>query len=159
MGANIVAVEKETQVLDGFGISNESGYYMLTLKKDTDYDRKISFIGLKQVSFLFNDENNIEKNIVLEQQAESLDEVELVYEMPVTIKGDTIIYNADSFNTGSERKLEDVLKNMPGIEVNDEGRIEVEGKEITKITVEGKDFLMETPNLLPKICRPMQLVK
>ena len=140
MGANIVAVEKETQVLDGFGISNESGYYMLTLKKDTDYDIKISFIGLKEVSFLFNEENNIEKNFVLEQQAESLDEVELVYEMPVTIKGDTIIYNADSFNTGSERKLEDVLKNMPGIEVNDEGRIEVEGKEITKITVEGKDF-------------------
>ena len=61
-----------------------------------------------------------------------MDEVELVYEMPVTIKGDTIIYNADSFNTGSERKLEDVLKNMPGIEVNDEGRIEVEGKEVTK---------------------------
>ena len=140
MGANIVAVEKETQILDGFGISNESGYYRLTLKKATDYDVKISFIGLKEVAFVFNEENNIEKNFVLEEQAESLDEVELVYEMPVTIKGDTIIYNADSFNTGSERKLEDVLKNMPGIEVNEEGRIEVEGKEITKITVEGKDF-------------------
>ena len=140
MGANIVAVEKETQILDGFGISNEVGYYRLTLKRATQYDIKISFIGFKEVSFVFNEENNIVKNFVLEEQAESLDEVELVYEMPVTIKGDTIIYNADSFNTGSERKLEDVLKNMPGIEVNDEGRIEVEGKEITKITVEGKDF-------------------
>jgi hypothetical protein len=140
MGANIVAVEKKTQILDGFGISNEEGYYRLTLKKGTDYDIKISFIGLKEIAFVFNQENHLEKNFVLEEQAESLDEVELVYEMPVTIKGDTIIYNADSFNTGSERKLEDVLKNMPGIEVNDEGRIEVEGKEITKITVEGKDF-------------------
>jgi hypothetical protein len=140
MGANIVAVEKKTQILDGFGISNEAGYYRLTLKKGTDYDIKISFIGLKEIAFVFNQENHLEKNFVLEEQAESLDEVELVYEMPVTIKGDTIIYNADSFNTGSERKLEDVLKNMPGIEVNDEGRIEVEGKEITKITVEGKDF-------------------
>lgn len=140
MGANVVAIEKETQILDGFGISNDEGYYKLTLKKETDYDIKISFIGLKEVSFVFNESNHIEKNFVLEEQAESLDEVELVYEMPVTIKGDTIIYNADSFNTGSERKLEDVLKNMPGIEVNDEGRIEVEGKEITKITVEGKDF-------------------
>ena len=140
MGANIVAVEKKTQILDGFGISNEVGYYRLTLKKATDYDIKISFIGLKEIAFVFNQENHLEKNFVLEEQAESLDEVELVYEMPVTIKGDTIIYNADSFNTGSERKLEDVLKNMPGIEVNDEGRIEVEGKEITKITIEGKDF-------------------
>ena len=119
MGANIVAVERETQILDGFGISNETGYYRLTLKKATDYDIEISFIGLKEIAFVFNQENHLEKNFVLEEQAESLDEVELVYEMPVTIKGDTIIYNADSFNTGSERKLEDVLKNMPGIEVND----------------------------------------
>tara|TARA_X000000950_G_scaffold86843_2_gene109280 strand:- start:7794 stop:10490 length:2697 start_codon:yes stop_codon:yes gene_type:complete len=140
MGANIVAVEKETQVLDGFGISNEDGYFRLILKSETDYEIKISFIGFKEVTFIFNEKDNIERNIVLEEQAEALDEVELVYEMPVTIKGDTIVYNADSFNTGSERKLEDVLKNLPGIEVNDEGRIEVEGKEVTKITVEGKDF-------------------
>ena len=37
LGANIIAVEKNTQVLDGFGISNDSGYFSLTLKKDTDY--------------------------------------------------------------------------------------------------------------------------
>lgn len=140
MGANIVAIEKETQILDGFGISNEDGYFRLTLKSGVDYDIKISFIGFKEVTFILNETNNINRNIVLEVQAETLDEVELVYEMPVTIKGDTIVYNADSFNTGSERKLEDVLKNLPGIEVNDEGRIEVEGKEVTKITVEGKDF-------------------
>ena len=78
MGANIVAVEKETQILDGFGISNESGYYRLTLKKATEYEIKISFIGLKEVTFVFNQENHVEKNFVLEEQAESLDEVELV---------------------------------------------------------------------------------
>ena len=87
MGANIVAVEKETKILDGFGISNEVGYYRLTLKKQTDYEVKISFIGLKEVSFVFNESDNVKKNFVLEEQAESLDEVELVYEMPVTIKG------------------------------------------------------------------------
>ena len=47
MGANIVAIEKDTQVLDGFGISNEDGYFKLILKSDTDYDLKISFIGFK----------------------------------------------------------------------------------------------------------------
>ena len=116
MGANIVAIEKETQILDGFGISNEDGYFRLTLKSGVDYDIKISFIGFKEVTFILNETNNINRNIVLEVQTETLDEVELVYEMPVTIKGDTIVYNADSFNTGSERKLEDVLKNLPGIE-------------------------------------------
>ena len=63
-----------------------------------------------------------------------------MYEMPVQIKGDTIVYSADAFNTGTEKKLADVLKNMPGIEVNDDGEIEVEGQVVRKIQIEGKDF-------------------
>ena len=140
MGANVIAIEKESKVLDGFGISSDSGFYRISLKKNTDYQVKISFIGFQQIELDLNLSEDFEKNFVLEEQAEALDEVEIVYEMPVTIKGDTIVYNADSFNTGSEKKLGDVLKNLPGIEVNDDGTIEVEGKEITKITVEGKDF-------------------
>ena len=58
MGANIVAVEKETQILDGFGISNEAGYYRITLKKATDYDVKISFIGLREIAFVFNESSS-----------------------------------------------------------------------------------------------------
>ena len=135
MGANVIAIEKDTKILDGFGISNDAGYYKISLKKNTDYNIKVSFIGFKQVEFDLNVSEASEKNIILEEQAEALDEVELVYEMPVTIKGDTIVYNADSFNTGSEKKLGDVLKNLPGIEINDDGRIVVEGKEITKITI------------------------
>ena len=164
LGANIIAIEKSTQVLDGFGISNDSGFFRLTLKKDTDYDIRISFIGFQQIAFVLNKSINFEKNFKLEQQAEALDEVELVYEMPVTIKGDTIIYNADSFNTGTERKLGDVLKNMPGIEINDDGRIEVEGKEVTKITVEGKDFFdgaskLATENLPAHVVGKVQVLR
>ena len=113
MGANVIAVEKESQILDGFGISNDSGFFRLSLKKNTDYQIKISFIGFQQIELDLNINEDYEKNFILEPQAEALDEVEIVYEMPVTIKGDTIVYNADSFNTGSEKKLEDVLKNLP----------------------------------------------
>ena len=73
-------------------------------------------------------------------QSELLDKVELVYEMPVTVRGDTIVYNADSFTNGDERKLGDVMKKLPGVEVNEEGEIEVEGKTVSKVMVEGKDF-------------------
>ncbi|MGB0788855.1 MAG: TonB-dependent receptor, partial [Marinirhabdus sp.] len=72
--------------------------------------------------------------------ANQLDGVEIVYEMPVTVRGDTIVYNADSFNTGNEKKLGDVMKNLPGVEVNDDGEIQVEGKTVSKVMVEGKDF-------------------
>ena len=140
MGANIIAVNNETQILDGFGISNENGYFSLNLKIDTEFNIKITFIGYKPIELNISLSDDMVKDFTLEEQAEALDEVELVYEMPVEIKGDTIVYSADAFNTGTEKKLSDVLANMPGIEVNEDGRIEVEGQEVKKIQIEGKDF-------------------
>ena len=140
MGANIIAVNNQTQILDGFGISNDNGYFSLNLKKDTEFNIKITFIGYKPVELNISLSEDTVKDFILEEQAEALDEVELVYEMPVEIKGDTIVYSADAFNTGTEKKLSDVLANMPGIEVNEDGRIEVEGQEVRKIQIEGKDF-------------------
>jgi len=164
MGANVIAVEKETKILDGFGISSDTGFFRVSLKKNTDYQIKISFIGFQQIELDLNINEDYEKNFILEEQAEALDEVELVYEMPVTIKGDTIVYNADSFNTGSEKKLGDVLKNLPGIEVKEDGTIEVEGKEVTKITVEGKDFFdgdskLATQNLPANVVGKVQVLR
>ena len=49
MGANIIAVKNETQILDGFGISNDNGYFSLNLKKDTEFNIKITFIGYKPI--------------------------------------------------------------------------------------------------------------
>ena len=84
-------------------------------------------------------EEDIIKDIVLEAD-NVLDAVELTYEMPVTVKGDTLVYNADSFKNGTERKLEDVLEKLPGVEINDDGQVEVEGKVVNKLMVNGKDF-------------------
>ena len=61
--------------------------------------------------------------------------------MPVIIRGDTLIYDADSFKNGSERKLKDIIDKLPGVEINDDGQIEVEGKVVNKLMVNGKDFL------------------
>ena len=163
-GANVIAIEKESKILDGFGISNDSGFFRLNLKKDLDYEIKISFIGFKEEIFDLKISENLEKDFILEEQAEALDEVEIVYEMPVTIKGDTIVYNADSFNTGSEKKLADVLKNLPGVEINEDGVVEVEGKEISKITVEGKDFFdgdskLATQNLPAKAVGKIEVLR
>ena len=71
--------------------------------------------------------------------------------MPVIVRGDTLIYNADSFKNGSERKLEDIIDKLPGVEINDNGQIEVEGKVVNKLMVNGKDFLMVTQKLELKI--------
>ena len=138
--ANVIAINKATKTLDSYAITNDEGLFRLDLKKNTTYSIQASYIGMKSLDqVLDTKEENITQDFVLTQD-NSLDEVELTYEMPVTISGDTLVYNADSFNTGTERKLEDVLKNLPGVEINDDGQVEVEGKVVTKLMVEGKDF-------------------
>ena len=132
--ANVILINKETSALESFAISNANGEYKLSLQKNTSYNLQVSYIGMESISRQIDSkENDINKDFTL-SQSNVLDAVELTYEMPVKISGDTLIYNADSFNTGTEKKLADVLKNLPGVEINEDGRVEVEGKEISKIT-------------------------
>ena len=162
--ANVVAINQATKALDSYGITNETGRYNLTLKKNTSYKLQVSYIGMKMnETFLDTKEADVTKDITL-QNDNALDEVEIVYEMPVTIKGDTIVYNADSFNTGTERKLGDVLKNLPGVEVNDDGQIQVEGKVVSKVMVDGKDFFdgdskLATQNIPSNAVDKVQVLK
>lgn len=138
--ANVIAINKQTQKLDAYGITTPEGRYRLSVDKNTAYNIQVSYIGMKTLQAEINTENdNIVKDFTLAYD-NALDAVELIYEMPVTVKGDTIVYNADSFTSGTERKLEDVLNKLPGVEVNDDGEIEVEGKAVGKVMVEGKDF-------------------
>lgn len=138
---NVMAVNQATKAMDSYAITNEKGKYVLDLKANATYVVNVSFLGMQSTKVEIATSNlNIKKNIVLEEGAVELDGVEIVREMPVSIKGDTIVYNADSFKSGTERKLEDVLKKLPGVEVNADGEIEVEGKKVSKLMVEGKDF-------------------
>lgn len=138
--ANVIAINQETQKLDAYGITDPDGRYRLDLKNNAHYKIQVSYVGMKSAQEdLKTATETITKDFTLYYD-NSLDEVELVYEMPVTIKGDTIVYNADSFTSGTERKLGDILDKLPGVEINDDGQIEVEGKAVGKVMVEGKDF-------------------
>ena len=139
--ANVMAVNKATKAMDSYAITNDKGKFVLTLKPKTEYTIKISYLGMqnKELDVITTLENST-KIIALEAGGIELDGVEIVREMPVSIKGDTIVYNADSFKSGTERKLEDILKKLPGVEVNADGEVEVEGKKVSKLMVEGKDF-------------------
>ena len=139
--ANVMAVNTATKAMDSYAITNDKGKYLLNLKPNSSYSIKVSYLGMQTKElFISTSTLNMNQNITLESGGIELEGVEIVREMPVSIKGDTIVYNADSFKSGTERKLEDVLKKLPGVEVNADGEIEVEGKKVTKLMVEGKDF-------------------
>ncbi|MDC1416815.1 outer membrane beta-barrel protein, partial [Flavobacteriaceae bacterium] len=132
--ANVIAINKQSSALESFSVTTEDGKFMLSLSKNQTYNMQVSYIGMKTFEQeISTKEQDIIKDFILSLD-NNLDAIELSYEMPVTVRGDTLIYNADSFTNGSERKLEDVLK------INDDGQIEVEGKVVNKLMVNGKDF-------------------
>ncbi len=68
----------------------------------------------------------------------------------IMIKKDTIEYNASSFKTNETDMLEELLKKLPGVEIDSDGKITQNGKEITKIMIDGKVFFMDDPQLASK---------
>ncbi|MGB3605818.1 carboxypeptidase regulatory-like domain-containing protein, partial [Psychroserpens sp.] len=162
--ANVIAINKETKAMASYGITNDQGKFKLDLDKNTTYNVQISYIGMKTFSEeITTKDDSFTKDYTLEGD-NTLDAVELTYEMPVTIKGDTLVYNADSFKDGTERKLEDVLKKLPGVEINEDGQIEVEGKVVQKVMVDGKDFFdgdskLATKNIPSNAVDKVQVLK
>ena len=139
--ANVMAINQATKGMDAYAITNDKGKYALNLKANSTYTIKLSYIGMANKEIVLTTEKeNITKNLSMEAGGIELDAVEIVREMPVSIKGDTIVYNADSFKNGTERKLEDVIKKLPGMEVTADGGVEVEGKKVQKLLVDGKPF-------------------
>jgi hypothetical protein len=162
--ANVVAINKATNILDSYAITNDLGKFRLDLEKNSAYKIQVSYIGMiTYEDQIETKETKLTRDFTLQNDT-ALDEVELVYEMPVTIKGDTIVYNADSFKNGTERKLEDVLKKLPGVEINSDGEIEIEGKKVSKVMVEGKDFFdgdskLATQNIPANAVDKVQVLK
>ena len=141
--ANVIAFKKGTKFLQSYSITDTKGNYRLNLPKEQEYTIKVSYLGFdtQEVEVAIDaNATDFVKNIVLNEANESLSAVEITYEMPVKIVGDTIVYNTDSFVTGNEKKLEDVLKKLPGVDIDDNGEVEVEGKKVEKVLVEGKAF-------------------
>ncbi len=138
--ASLVAIDKESNSLETFAITNAQGTFELKLKNNRTYKIQVSYIGLETAEEeLSTTDQDIQKDYTL-YPAFALDEVELIVKMPVAVRGDTLVYDADSFQNGSERKLEDIVEKLPGVEINEDGQIEVEGKVVNKLMVNGKDF-------------------
>ena len=136
--ASVVAINKATNGLESYGLTDEKGNYKLKLKGDAGYKIQVSSIGLITINDTLQTKDvDLIRDYVLRADI-VLDEV--VVKMPVVVRGDTLIYNADSFKNGSERKLEDIIDKLPGVEINENGQIEVEGKVVNKLMVNGKDF-------------------
>lgn len=86
-------------------------------------------------------------NIQMKTDSNTLDEIVIKSRAPITIKKDTLEFNVKSFKTKKDANVEDLLKKLPGVEVDTEGQITVNGKPVNKILVNGKPFFSDDPTI------------
>lgn len=151
--ASVTIEEPGKDAIIAYSITNSKGEYKVTFTTTSpNVDLKIK--AFNQKPFLKSVSNSTQtSNFKLESQATEIKEVKIKTKM-ITKRGDTISYDLKAFESKSDRSLADVLKKIPGIEVNPDGSILYQGEAINKFYVNGKD-LMEGAygsinNALPK---------
>lgn len=139
--ANILAIPESDSEEVRFAITEENGNYKLGLSKNRTYEITVSYLGYTPHTInLTTTDQDLAKNFTLKENPDQLEEVKINYTPPIVVKKDTITYKVDAFTTGEERKLREVLKKLPGVEVDKSGNVTVQGKKVTKMLVEGKTF-------------------
>lgn len=130
----------------------DNGRFSVAVKPGK-YIVNISFLGYKQA--FFNADANQKAvalgDIMLKEDGILLGEAVVTAKAAeIAIKGDTVEYNADSYKVQQSAVVEDLVKKMPGAEVDSEGKITINGKEVKKILVDGKEFFSSDPKMASK---------
>ena len=140
---------KDSSVVS-YTITDDKGRFKL---EGTTFNQELrlvaSFVGFKPFTqkITFDKKNFQLGKIQLENAGNLLDEVVLKSRAPITIKKDTLEFNVKSFKTKKDANVEDLLKQLPGVEVDEEGKITVNGKPVNKILVNGKPFFGDDPTI------------
>lgn len=155
--ASITVLESKDSTLEVFGLAKTDGTFEL---------KNISF-GKMLVQITFQGYVPVNKTITLSKenavvdlgdvnmlvQSKDLQEV-IVQTSPITIRKDTIEYNAGSFKTKPNAVVEDLLKKLPGVEVAKDGTIKAQGETVSRVLVDGKRFFGDDPKMATKNLPP-----
>ena len=98
--------------------------------------------------FIFGDKKNLNYDfgkIIVQPKSMNLEEVTIfAFKDPIYYKGDTLIYTADSFKVKANATVEDLLKKLPGMKVDAQGKVTSQGKKVDKVLVDGDEFFGST---------------
>ena len=126
-------------------ISNEKGLFHLNAPENGKYLLKITSVGYKPTVkrvVIEQDKDLALGNVVVGADAIMLKgAVVTAMAQKVTLKEDTFVYNSAAYRTPEGSVVEELVKRLPGAEVSDDGTIKINGKEVKKILVDGKEFM------------------
>jgi hypothetical protein len=137
-----------------YTISDKNGNYELSARtKLKEVNLFVTFNGFQTYKQKVTLDASVIRlpDIGLELASNELNAVQIVaIRAPITVKKDTLEFNADSFKTRPDATVQDLIKQLPGVEVDSDGKIKVNGKEVNKILVNGKPFFGNDPNIATK---------
>ncbi len=150
--ATITVLKKKDSSLVSFTMTDNKGYFELNGLPDGDLRLLITHINYHNINKMFSVDDahrTIDMGSIAATDAKKmLDEVVVTAEAPpVTLVGDTIQYNAGSFKTPPNANVEQLLKRMPGLEVDKEGNVTAQGQKVSRVLVDGKEFFGKDPKM------------
>ncbi len=153
--ATAVVINARDSLFLSFSLTDIDGRFELRNIHAKNIILQVTFLGYEQYSkhITFSqpgEEVNL-PNIALVQSENKLDEVVIEGEhTPIIAKKDTLVYNAAAFEVQPNEVVEDLLRKMPGVEIEDDGTVVAQGEEVEKVTVDGKEFFGDDPKIATK---------
>src|SRR5688572_7988202 len=153
--ATITILYKHDSSLVTFSRADKTGSFHVKYLGKGEYRLLITHIGYRNFSKFFTVTSDLQDTnlgyIALVNNTTTLEAITVVQERaPVTIKNDTIEYNAGSFKTKPNAVVEDLLKKLPGVQIDKDGKIKANGEEVKKVLVDGKQFFGNDPKVASK---------
>lgn len=149
-----ILVAKDSSLLS-FTLSSNSGFFEIKNVPSGNYVALVSYQGFNTLRKLFSITEQVPVaelgDVFMVQDFKMLGEVVVKDEVPIKVKGDTVVYNANSFKVlNPNGTAEDLLKKLPGVQVERDGTIKAQGETVPKIYVDGKEFFGNDPKMATK---------
>ena len=153
--AIIMAVKLSDSTLVKFSRTDDNGLFTIKELPIDTYQVIISHPKFAdQGFFIFGNAKNLDYDfgkIILQPKTLGLEEVTIfAFRDPIYYKGDTLIYTTDSFKVKANATVEDLLKKLPGLKVDKDGKITSQGKKVDKVLVDGDEFFGSDPTVATK---------
>lgn len=145
--ASVVLLDTDS-IMQYFTRTDQSGEFKLEKVKQKEYILLVTYPKFEIYSLPLEVKSNIDLDTIkISSQANLLEEVVINQKIPIKIKGDTIEYDAGSFETEKNAKLEDLLRRLPGLTVSASGEITAQGKSVSKVLIDGEEFFGYDPKI------------
>lgn len=152
--ATVSVMTAKDSTLTSFTLTSNSGYFEIKNLDAGDYYLLISYQGFETLKRSFTisaDKPLLDLQAVRMQQSfKTLKEVVVTDMTPIKVKGDTLAFNANAFKTKPNATVEDLLKKLPGVQVDRDGAVKAQGEQVQKVYVDGKEFFGTDPKLATK---------